>query len=84
MGREPIHYKLKTVTFGDKPSGSIAMLVLRKTAEMSVDFPLASQIISEDSYVDDIISSVSSRDCAIARIKEVEEVLRPGGFQIKY
>ena len=60
------------------------MLVLRKTAEMSVDFPLASQIISEDSYVDDIISSVSSRDCAIARIKEVEEVLRPGGFQIKY
>ena len=84
LDREPIHYKLKTVTFGDKPSGSIAMLALRKTAEMNDDFPLASKMIVEDSYVDDIISSVSSRDCAMERIKEVEEVLRPGGFQIKY
>ncbi|XP_045109596.1 uncharacterized protein LOC123503684 [Portunus trituberculatus] len=84
LEREPSHYKLKTVTFGDKPSGPIAMLALRKTAEMNCDFPLASKMIVEDSYVDDIISSVGSTNHAMERIKEVEEVLRPGGFQIKY
>lgn len=84
VDKEPIHYKLKTVTFGDKPSGSIALLALRKTAEMNFDFPLASRMIAKDSYVDDIISSVSSKDCAMERIKEIEKVLRPGGFQIKY
>lgn len=72
-----------TVTFGNKPSGSIAMLALHKTAEMNDDFPLASKMIAKDSCVDDIISSVSSKDCAMERIKEVEKV-RPGGFQIKY
>ncbi|XP_068229104.1 uncharacterized protein [Palaemon carinicauda] len=84
LERDPSHYKLKTVTFGDKPSGSIAMMALRKTAEINNCFPLASKMIVEDSYVDDIISSVNSKDCALERIKEVEEVLRLGGFQIKY
>ena len=84
VDKEPTHYKLKTVTFGDKPSGSIAMLALRKTAELNDDFPLASKIIAEDSYVDDIISSVNSRDCAMERINEIDYVLRLGGFQIKY
>ncbi|XP_068214422.1 uncharacterized protein [Palaemon carinicauda] len=84
LERDPSHYKLKTVTFGDKPSGSIAMMALRKTAEINNCFPLASKMIVEDSYVDDIISSVNSKDCAMKRIKEVEEVLRLGGFQIKY
>lgn len=74
--REPIRYKLKTVTFGDKSSGSTAMLFLRKTAEINDDFSLASEIFVDDSHVDDIISSVSSRDRAMKRIKEVDEVLR--------
>lgn len=47
------------------------MLALRKTAEMNDDFPLASKMIAEDSYVDDIISSVGSRDCATERNKEI-------------
>ncbi|XP_068224562.1 uncharacterized protein [Palaemon carinicauda] len=84
LERDPRHYKLKAVTFGDKPSGYIAMMALRKTAEINNCFPLASKMIVEDSYVDDIISSVNSKDCALERIKEVEEVLRLGGFQIKY
>lgn len=68
LDSEPIHYKLKTVTFGDKPSGSIAMLALRKTAVMNY-FPLASKMTAEDSCVDDIMSSVSSKDCVMERTK---------------
>ena len=49
----PDHYVLKTVTFGDKPGGAIAMLALRKTAQMSLKYPLATRTIMEDSYVDD-------------------------------
>ena len=34
VGREPDHYVLTRVTFGDKPSGAIATVAMRLTAEM--------------------------------------------------
>ncbi|XP_068232043.1 uncharacterized protein [Palaemon carinicauda] len=59
---KPDHYVMTCMGFGDRPSGIIAMLVLRYTAELSVkDFPEASRVIMTNSYVDDIILSVESK-----------------------
>lgn len=37
--RKPDQYTLTTVTFGDRSGGAIAMIALRKTAQMSKDCP---------------------------------------------
>ena len=43
--QEPDIYVIQRVSFGDKPSGAIATVALRKTAEMGKDqFPEASQV----------------------------------------
>ena len=43
--KRPDHYMLETVTFGDKPGGAIAMVALRKTAEMNKNYPLATKML---------------------------------------
>ena len=42
---EPSTYVIKSVSFGDKPSGNIATVALRKTAKMMDEYPIASQVI---------------------------------------
>ena len=60
--REPDIYVIQRVSFGDKPSGAIATVALRKTAEMRKDqFPEASHVILNNTYMDDIIESVNNR-----------------------
>lgn len=71
---------LKTVTFGDKPGGAIAMLALKKTAQMNRRYPLAAKTIIEDSYVDDVLGRFDDAQIAIERMRQVEEVLEAGGF----
>ncbi|XP_068236976.1 uncharacterized protein [Palaemon carinicauda] len=82
--RKPDHYVMTCMGFGDRPSGIIAMLALRHTAEMSVkDFPEASRVIMTNSYVDDIIHSVESKAEAFSLIRDIENVLSKGSFKIK-
>ena len=69
--REPDHYVLTTVTFGDRPSGILAMMALRKTTEMDESFPLTAEMINRNSYLDDILASVST----IERAKKVLQKL---------
>lgn len=60
--QEPDIYVIQRVLFGEKPSGAIATVALRKTAEMGKDqFPEASQVILNNTYMDDIIESVNNR-----------------------
>ena len=82
--KDPEIYKMNKVSFGDKPAGAIAILALRKTAEMFVqNYPYASDIIKNDSYVDDIIFSEPEVKIAQDRISEIEFILREGGFTMK-
>ncbi|XP_071519126.1 uncharacterized protein [Panulirus ornatus] len=82
--REPDHYCLQTVTFGDRPSGVIAMTALHKTAEMFKDkYPETAAMIINNSYVDDILHSCESAEEALERMKTTEEILKRGGFQMK-
>ena len=49
---------MKSVSFGDKSAGNIAITALNKTAEMSIsEFPEAVDIIRNNTYMDDIIDS---------------------------
>ena len=82
--QEPDHYILLRVTFGDRPSGAIAILALRKTAEMfKNEFPESALILINNSYVDDIIFSVDRIDIAESRMSEIGHILKEGGFDIK-
>ena len=82
--RDPDIYIIQSVSFGDKPSGTIASLALRKTAEMNQDkYPQAAKTITDNTYMDDIIDSVSNEDEAKNLTKDIEELVKKGGFNIK-
>ena len=51
INREPDTYVIQRVSFGDKPSGAIATMAMRKTAEMSNKrYPQAARTIINNSY----------------------------------
>ena len=73
------------LTFGDRPSGSIAILALRKTAEMlKKDYPEVWKLINKNCYLDDLLHSVANREAAEKLMKDTEKVLEHGGFQVKH
>ena len=83
-GRPPDMYVIQRVSFGDKPSGTIATVALRKTAEMGADrYPEAAQVIKENTYMDDIIESVPTKEKATKLAKDIEALLDGGNFKIK-
>ncbi|XP_068713032.1 uncharacterized protein [Montipora foliosa] len=83
-GRPPDTYVIQRVSFGDKPSGMIATVALRKTAEMGADrYPEATQVIKENTYMDDIIESVPTKEKATKLAKDIEALLDEGNFKMK-
>ena len=82
--KEPDTYAIQRVSFGDKPSGAIATVALRKTAEMGKNhFPEAAQIILNSTYMDDIIESVDTQERANQLTDDIEKLLEEGGFKLK-
>ena len=85
LNKEINHYLLKTVTFGDKPSSTIAIAALKKTAKLSEEkFPEECKIITDSSYADDIIFSVGNETKASGTIGNIERILEKGNFKIKH
>ena len=84
INREPDHYILQRMAFGDKPSGAIAALAMRKTAHSDREnFPGEVHAIDRNSYVDDLLQSVDDRD-VLDFTRNVEEILLKGGFMVKH
>ena len=82
--REPDIYIIQRVSFGDKQSGAIATVALRKTAGMGKDqFSEASQVILNNTYMDDIIASVNNQKKAKQITDDIEKLLDKGGFKLK-
>ena len=82
--RDPDQYVLNTVTFGRRPSGTIATMALRYTADMNQDeYPYVARIIRKNTYMDDIIFSVADVVEAHAVTADVETVLSRGNFHVK-
>ena len=78
--RDSDTFIVQTVSFGDKPAGTIATVALRKTADMSEkDFPEAAKIVKNNSYMDDILDSVNTKAKAYQMTKEIET----GAFEMK-
>ena len=82
--KESDTYAITAVNMGDRPSATIAIVALKKTAERKQkELPEAAKTISDNSYMDDIIESVSDQQEATKRTKEIEEILSTGNFKIK-
>ena len=82
--KHPDTYVIQLVSFGDQPSGAIATIAMRKTAEFGQnEFPEATKIIKENSYMDDIIDSINDKANALKVTKQIEDILDKGGFKIK-
>ena len=82
--RQPDTYIIQTVSFGDKPAGTIATVALRKTAELNQGkHPKAADVVKNNSYMDDILDSVNSKEEACRMTKEINAVVEAGGFHMK-
>jgi len=82
--REPDSYIIQRVSFGDKPSGTIATVALRKTVEMTRnEYPQAADIIQNNTYMDDIIESKDNLPMAHKLSQYKEKAIVKGGFQLK-
>ena len=82
--REPDTYVKTVLTFGDRPSPTMATVALRKTAELKEETkPKAANAIKNNTYVDDICDSQSSVEAAKELTSDIDEVLDAGGFHIK-
>ncbi|KAJ8019123.1 hypothetical protein HOLleu_42503 [Holothuria leucospilota] len=82
--REPDVYVKEVVTFGDKPAPAMALTALKRTAEEGAkEYPEAARVLHENTYMDDICTSVRSREEAKKLINDVDKVLEKGSFKVK-
>lgn len=74
-------YELNTVTYGTAPASFLAIRALQQLAiQERQNFSLASKIVLEHFYVDDLLTGASSRE-EIQRLRdEIIELLNRGGF----
>lgn len=75
-------YRLNTLTYGQASAPFLAIHCVRQLAgDGAAQFGLASQVLLNDLYVDDIITGVDSESDAIELISQLNLVLRRGGFE---
>ena len=80
----PTTYAMTAVNMGDRPSSTIAQIAMRKSAEeAATEFPQASRIVIESSYMDDIPASTDSKEQSLQLTNDIEAILEPRGFRIK-
>lgn len=77
-------YELNTVTYGTAPASFLAIRTLQQLAiQERQNFSLASKIVLEDFYVDDLLTGASSRK-EIQRLRdEIIELLNRGDFHLR-
>ena len=84
LGKEPRWKVIKTLIYGVRSSGNQAECGLRKTAKlMEENHKRASEIIHEDTYVDDTISGEKDHKAVERSTKDLKMVLKTGGFNLK-
>lgn len=82
--KEPDVYVKTVLTFGDKPAPAMAQIALRKTTEENrKDYPEAAEVLTKNSYMDDICSSVDTVMQAQKLTGDLDKVLESGGFAVK-
>lgn len=77
-------YRLLTVTFGTTSAPYLAVKTLKQLAvDEGYKFPDAARILNEDFFVDDCMSGSDDTKKAIQISRELKELLRRGGFELK-
>ena len=73
---QPDTYFITRVNMGDRPSGTIASLALRKTAELKrEEFPKECNVTLNSSYMDDIIDSKDTVEYAHKIAENITHIL---------
>ncbi|XP_056647279.1 uncharacterized protein LOC130451945 [Diorhabda sublineata] len=76
-------YTLNTVTYGTAPASFIAIRCLHQLAlENSKKYPVASQVITRDFYVDDITGTDTIENAQILR-QNITNILESGSFPLR-
>ena len=84
QNRSPDVYRFNVVTFGDRPAGCIAVSALKATADMfSFVSEKASNVLKDDSYMDDVVSGANSTQEAKHLVSDIEGIASRGGFKFK-
>ena len=82
--RPPDIYCFEKVTFGDRPAGCIVVSALQATAEMFSHISTkASQVLKQDSYMDDTLSGENSLEEAKDLASDIQAIAGKGGFKYK-
>ncbi|XP_043202130.1 uncharacterized protein LOC122370531 [Amphibalanus amphitrite] len=82
--REPDVYESTRIIFGGRASPFLAQKVLLHHAEKEKeDFPLAANIIKEETYVDDVMTCLETEEEARQAREELTQLLSKGGFSIR-
>lgn len=77
-------YEYVRLPFGDRASPFLAQYVVKKHAEEHQEkYPLAAEVVSNNMYVDDALASVPDVETAVEMRRQVTELLKAGGFEIK-
>ncbi|XP_044573069.1 uncharacterized protein LOC123257553 [Drosophila ananassae] len=77
-------YKLDTVTYGTKPASYLSVRAMYQLAKDEVeDFPVGSEILLRDFYVDDLISGGSSKEEVVGILALISAFLSKGEFQLR-
>ena len=71
------------VTFGDTPSPFLSIATVQKHAkDHERDHPMAAKEVSENMYVDDVLTGVPVDESAVNLRDELCNLLSKGGFQL--
>jgi hypothetical protein len=82
---EPIQeYQLNTVTYGTSAAPFLATRCLKKLAEDNrAHYPKAAQVLSNDFYVDDLLSGTTTLKEAIQLYHDLSTLLQTAGFTLR-
>ncbi|XP_034071084.1 uncharacterized protein LOC117545423 [Gymnodraco acuticeps] len=78
-------YAVTRVNIRDKPAGCIAQLAMQETANLPpfTQLEKEQQVLHQDSYVDDIVTSHNDREQLYTITENVKQILKAGGFELK-
>ena len=81
---KPDVFAMTVLNMGNKPSSAIAQMCLKEAAAHSaLHYPKSSEIITNNSYMDDILGSVPTSEERDLRTSEMTKILEEKGFFIK-
>nr|XP_034834256.1 uncharacterized protein LOC117990869 [Maniola hyperantus] len=82
---EPVQeFRLCTVTFGVASAPFLALRTLRQLAmDEAASFPLASQVLLNDVFVDDIVTGASTIEEAIELQRQLTAICKAGTFELR-